>query len=147
MSHWEDINTDTRAEIFREFYGREGDPEVRKRNEQARGYMNRSNKVTYYKSVDSVVNKEIERITRELVTYVECTHKFKIRKIVCKFIRDKEFKYYLAGLEDLYFDLFKSGPYDYNTVAQSLGGYEVNIEDLLQRLQEAEPIYKRSSQM
>jgi len=124
-------------EYFKNIYGTTAQPEMRIKNEEIRGYINRRNKINYYKSLDSVVNRELERITREFVTYIECAHRFKVRKIVLKFLRDKDRLFYMSGIKEIYFELFKNGPYNSKAILASLGKTEdILIEDILSRTQE-----------
>ena len=105
----EDINFDLNKDFISTMYGNYKDPDIRRQKELARNYTNALFNKIYYKCVDSFINKELERITKNFVAFIEIAHKIRVKKIICKILIDNNQKFYLIGAQEFYYDLFHSG--------------------------------------
>ena len=128
--HIDDVNREFgNASMLFNMYAPEKMLEVRIKREIARGYMNRLTESVFTKTSDQAINKRMEASTKQLVNFIEAAHKIKVRKLIAKFLLDREGNVVFIGAKDLRFELLQNA--DYNDVeVNSLLGYTVTAEEV-----------------
>ncbi|KRX03736.1 hypothetical protein PPERSA_04244 [Pseudocohnilembus persalinus] len=63
----------------------------------------------FYKFVDATINGKFQKIMQDLVGYLESSYKVKVKKIIGKFIIDKNMQINLTGLQELLIDVPEFG--------------------------------------
>jgi len=135
-SHIEDIDSADDNTFFKDLYGNERDIHVKFRTESMRSYINKDHKASYCKSMDSKMNGEACKISRELAVYIENAHKIKVKKLVCTFICDQAQDVYLLGIKELLFDFFYTGIYSVESVKSSFSkSADIEFEELVATIQ------------